>query len=83
VDCLRALLSAAAFNLLARAWGASFGPPATAGDVVGLYRQDQLRQIRGLGPRRHGEIQLGLQLAGLLDVGNPDPADRHQPAART
>jgi hypothetical protein len=85
VECLRAVLSAAAFNLLARAWGAPFGPPATAGDVADLYQQNQLRQIRGLGPRRHGEIGLGLQLAGLTGTASPpgpDPESEQQAAAR-
>jgi len=75
VDCLRAVLSAAAFNLIARSWGAPYGPPATAGDVADLHCQNQLRQIRGLGPRRHGEIELGLHRAGLIGTASPPGPD--------
>jgi hypothetical protein len=78
VDCLRPMLAtAAAFNLLARAWGAPFDPPATAGDVADLYQQRRLSQIRGLGPRRHSEIGHGLRLAGLISAqssSHPEPA---------
>jgi hypothetical protein len=85
VDCIRPLMSAAAFNLLARSWGAPFSPPATAGDVADLHHLDQLRHIRGLGPRRHSEISHGLQLAGLTGTAGPgtDPARRPEAAART
>jgi hypothetical protein len=77
-------MPAAAFNLLARAWGAPFSPPATVGDVADLHQQNQLRQIRGLGPRRHSEISHGLQLAGLSDTSHQHDADApsdQQPAA--
>jgi len=84
VDCLRAVMPAAAFNPLARASGAPFSPPATAGDVAGLYQRHQLSQIRGLGIRRHREISHGLQLAGLISAGSPPGPDAagSQPAAR-
>jgi len=84
VDCLRAVMPAAAFNPLARASGAPFEPPATAGDVAGLHQQDQLSQIRGLGPRRHREITHGLRQAGLIGTtSTPAPdAPGSQPAAR-
>jgi len=86
VDCLRAVLPAAVFNLLARAWGAPFSPPATAGDVADLHQRHQLRQIRGLGTRRHGEISQGLHRAGLIgapDQHGTDLALRREAAART
>jgi hypothetical protein len=65
VECLRTVLSSAAFNTLARAESAPFDPPATVGDVITLYRQKRLSQIIGLGPRRIGEIEVSLILAGL------------------
>jgi hypothetical protein len=68
VDCLRLVLSVAALHLVARAWGAPFGPPASAGEVADLYRQGRLRQIPGVGPGRHGEIGRGLRLAGLISA---------------
>jgi hypothetical protein len=73
VDCLRTVLSGAAFNLLARGHGAPFDPPPTVGDVIELYQQHRLGQIGGLGPRRIGEIAVGLIYAGLI-LGN-----RHHP----
>ncbi len=75
VDCLRAVMPAAAFNSLARASGAPFSPPATAGDIAALHQQDQLSQIRGLGTRRHREITHGLQLAGLIAAASPPGPD--------
>jgi len=66
VDCLKAVVSANAFNPLARAYLAPFDPPNTVADVVELYRRDLLSEISGLGPRRIGEIELGLVLAGLV-----------------
>ncbi len=68
LDCLRAVLPTAALNLLARAWGAPFDPPRTAGDVVDLYQQRRLSQIRGLGPRRAAEIALALRAAALISA---------------
>jgi hypothetical protein len=56
----------ATFNTLARAERAPFGPPATVGQVIELLRQKRLSQAAGLGPRRLGEIQAGLVLAGLV-----------------
>lgn len=64
VDCLRAVVSAAAFNRLARAEGAPF-PPVTVGDVIALYQQGRLGDIGGLGRRRIGEIEMSLLFAGL------------------
>ena len=66
IDCLKAVLSMATFNTLAQAERAPFGPPATVGRVIELLRQKRLSQTAGLGPRRLGEIQAGLVLAGLV-----------------
>jgi len=70
VGCLRAVLSAGAFIPLRGAYMASFEPPRTAGDVAQLCHQGMLTEIRGLGPRRIGEIEMCLVLAGLL-TGQP------------
>jgi hypothetical protein len=66
VDCLRTVLSSAVFNLLARGYGAPFDSPRTVGDVIELYQQHRLGQIGGLGPRRIGEIEVGLIYVGLI-----------------
>jgi hypothetical protein len=73
VDCLRVVLGTAAFHALARADRAPFGPPATAGQVVELFRTGQLGLAFGLGPRRLGETQAALVLAGFAvsDVTMP------------
>lgn len=65
VDCLEVVLSTATFHTLARAERAPFDPPATVGQVLELLRTRRLSQVFGLGPRRLGEIQAGLVLAGL------------------
>lgn len=65
VDCLRLVIRGAAFNVLARAYDAPFDSPQTAGDVVGLYEQGRLGEIRGLGPRLLARITAGLAEAGL------------------
>ncbi|HEY5987465.1 MAG TPA: hypothetical protein VIV12_13990 [Streptosporangiaceae bacterium] len=54
---------------------ASFEPPRTVGDVVRLHQHGKLSEIRGLGPRRIGEIELCLLLAGLI-TSRPGQ-DRH------
>jgi len=66
VQCLRGVLSASAFIPLSRACMASFEPPRAVGDVLRLHQQEKLSEIRGLGPRRIGEIELCLILAGLI-----------------
>jgi hypothetical protein len=76
VDCLMSVVSASAFNLLARAYFAPFDPPRTVADVVGLYRRGRLREIWGLGPRRIGEIEVGLVFAGLVAAHRRFPASR-------
>lgn len=70
VSCLAAFLSAKAFIPLHRAYLASYEPPRTVGDVAQLLQQGKLAEIRGLGLRRIGEIELCLTLAGLL-TGQP------------
>jgi hypothetical protein len=75
IDCLQAVTSAAAFNLLARAYHAPFAPPATVGDVVELIQRHQLGKIWGLGPRRIAEIEVSLVLAGIVTAhGHPASA---------
>jgi hypothetical protein len=69
VECLLTVLSLNSFNPLTRADDAPFGEPRTVGDVVDLYTRRQLRQIRGVGPRRVSEIEAALVLAGLNLAG--------------
>ena len=71
VDCLRTVLSWHSFNPLARASGALFDPPRTVGDVIRLYADGQLREIRGLGRRRISEIEAALVFAGLVVTKDP------------
>ena len=66
VACLRGVLSAKAFIPLRRASMASYEPPRTVGEVAQLHQQGKLSEVRGLGPRRIGEIELCLILAGLV-----------------
>lgn len=66
VDCLRVVLSTAAFHVLARAERAPFDPPATVGQAAELLRAGQLGLAVGVGPRRLGEIRAGLVLAGIV-----------------
>jgi excisionase family DNA binding protein len=72
VGCLAAILSARAFNPLARAQPA--GPGATVGDVADLHLHDRLGGINGLGPRRIGEIEVSLVFAGLIGADGRGPA---------
>lgn len=77
VDCLEVVLSTATFHTLARAERAPFDPPATVGQVLELLRAGRLGQVFGLGPRRLGEIQAGIVLAGLaLSEDGPPAAGR-------
>lgn len=48
------------FNPLARSCEATFAEPRTGGDVLGLHERGQLREIRGIGPRRVLEIEAAL-----------------------
>jgi hypothetical protein len=64
VECLMS------FNPLARAYDAPFDEPRTVGDVMDLYARRQLREIRGVGPRRVSEIEAALVLAGLNLAGH-------------
>ena len=68
LDCLKTVLSAMAFNPLARAYDAPFDPPDTVGAVVKLYEHGQLGKIKGLGPRRIGEIEVCLIYTDLTHV---------------
>jgi hypothetical protein len=60
------VISRATFGALARAYDAPFDPPATVGQVIELLRQRRLGQAAGLGPRRLGEIEAALVLAGFV-----------------
>jgi hypothetical protein len=71
VDCLKAVLSLSAFNVLARAYDAPFDPPETVADVLRLHGARRLGQISGLGRRRIGEIEAGLVFAGLRGERSP------------
>jgi hypothetical protein len=75
LDCLEAVLGAATFHALARAERAPFPPPVTVGQVAELLRSGRLGQAAGLGPRRLGEIEAGLVLAGLALTGTPAAPD--------
>jgi hypothetical protein len=70
VRCLRAVVSAHAFEPLRLACLSWSDPPRTVGDVARLHEQGRLSEIRNLGPRRIGEIEMCLILAGLL-TGKP------------
>jgi hypothetical protein len=75
VECLRGVLSAKAFMPLSRAFMAAAEPPRTVGEAARLCEQGKLAEIRGLGPRRIGEIQLCLIVAGLI---SGESSKRHQ-----
>jgi hypothetical protein len=81
IDCLRVVLGTATFNALARAECASFSPPAMVGQVLDLWRAGQLGLAAGLGPRRLGEIEAGLVLAGFALTDDTPPARGLPPAA--
>jgi hypothetical protein len=70
IDCLRTVLSLRTLNPLARAYDAPFGPPQTVRDVIELYQQRKLGQIRGLGPRGISEIEAAFVYAGLDITGH-------------
>jgi hypothetical protein len=72
IDCLKVAIPTMAFNAVARAYDAPFAPPATVGDVVGLYEGKRLGEIRGLGSRLIAQIEAGLSDAGL--IGRPQQA---------
>ena len=82
VECLLTVLSRNSFNPLTRACGAPFAGPRTVGDVIDLYARRQLRQIRGLGPRRVSEIEAALVLAGLNLAGHHERPRAGRTAAR-
>jgi hypothetical protein len=81
VECLRAVLGTATFHALARAESAPFSPPATAGQVLELWRAGRLGLAAGLGPRRLGEIHAGLVLAGFSLPEAARPAQDLPPEA--
>jgi hypothetical protein len=74
VDCLQPYLSLKTLNPLARAYDAPFDQLRTIGDVIELYRADQLREIRGLGQRRISEIAAALVFAGLDITPDSQPS---------
>jgi hypothetical protein len=76
VGCLRSVLGRRSLNQLARADRAPFGPPQTVRDVIRLYQQRQLSQIRGLGPRGRSEIEAALVYAGLNIAAHPQQTER-------
>lgn len=65
VACLLTVLSRKAWNPLTRASSAPCDSPETVGDVLDMRARHQLGDILGLGPRRIGEIEAALVLAGL------------------
>jgi len=80
IDCLRVVLGTATFHALARAERAPFPRPATVGQVLDLWRAGQLGLAAGLGPRRLGEIEAGLVLAGFALTDASPPAQGLSPA---
>jgi hypothetical protein len=64
IECLKLVLSAAAYSTLLHAYGAPFDRPRTVADVITLWRTRRLAQIWGLGPRRIGEIEVALVYIG-------------------
>ena len=83
LDCLVSLLSLMSYNRLRQA----DEPPRTAGDVVDLYARNELRDIRGLGPKRIAEIGAALVFAGFNLTGReqsaqPAGSGNHRPAGR-
>lgn len=80
IDCLRVVLGTATFHALARAERAPFARPATAGQVLDLWRARRLGLAAGLGPRRLGEIEAGLVLAGFALADGIPPAQSQPPA---
>jgi len=74
--CLASQLSAQAYQPLRRELPWLLSRPVTVGDVAGLHQRRQLRHIRRLGPRRTGEIELALILAGLLTPSGDPPGPR-------
>jgi len=83
VDCLRVVLGTATFHALARAECASFSPPATVGQVLDLWRAGRLGLAAGLGPRRLGEIEAGLVLAGFALRDDAESAQDPPPSRGT
>jgi hypothetical protein len=67
LECLRTVVSLMAWNRLK--W--ELDSPRTVGQVLELYRQGKLGDIRGLGPRRISEIGTALVFAGL-DIRGQD-----------
>lgn len=80
IDCLRVVLGTAAFHALARADRAPFARPTTVGQVLNLWRAGRLGLAAGLGPRRLGEIEVGLVLAGFALSDATPPAQGLPPA---
>jgi hypothetical protein len=80
VDCLGVILGTATFHALARAERAPFARPATVGQVLDLWRAGRLGLAAGIGPRRLGEIEAGLVLAGF-SLTEASPPAQGLPAA--
>jgi hypothetical protein len=66
LGCLAPYLSGQAFNSLTRELPDLLRRPVTVGDVAYMCQRRQLRFVPYIGPRRGGEIELILILAGLL-----------------
>jgi hypothetical protein len=80
VDCLRVVLGTATFHALARAECASFTRPATVGHVLDLWQGGRLGLAAGIGPRRLGEIEAGLVLAGFVLTDDTESAPSPPPS---
>jgi hypothetical protein len=65
IGCLKFGLSDRAFYPLEQAAAGSFLPTRTVRDVVELHKRGQLKEIRGLGQRRIGEIEVALIYMGV------------------
>lgn len=75
VTCLDVVLSASAFRPLHRARHDWTNSIRTISDVVALHRQGKLRELRGLGERRIGELGHWLNYTGLLQRAESLPVE--------
>lgn len=67
VACLAPLLTRPTFDALAAGVVGHNDAPATVGQVIELYEQNLLRDVRNIGPSRAGEIRRALVQAGLIE----------------
>jgi hypothetical protein len=76
IECLAPFVEGLSFAALA---GGMSGQKATVGQVIELYEQGCLTDIRNVGPARVGEIRQGLIAARLVDPSSKHGGKRPQP----